>query len=55
MEVDIEENNKGKKLKVSSEFVLQIVQHPTSNIIVTSGKALGTEKHIMEHYRYLNF
>ena len=31
------------------------MQHPTSNIIVTSGKVVGIEKYIMEHYSYLNF
>ena len=41
MEID-EENKKGKKLKVSSEHVLHIVQHSTSNIIVTSEKVVGT-------------
>ena len=43
MEIDNEENKKGKNLKVSSKHVLQIMQHSSSNITAPSGKVGGIE------------
>lgn len=53
-EIDADDR-KGNEFKVSSEPFLQIVEYPSSNIIVTKGKSVEEYKSIVDHYNYLNF
>ena len=47
------EDRKEKKIKLSNEHVLQIMEYPTSNIMLTSEKSNKVEKSIIAHYNYL--
>ena len=49
------EDRKGKKIKMSNEPILKIMDYPTSNIMLTSEKYDKVEKYIIEHYKYLNY
>lgn len=48
-------DKKDKRPKLVKEHFLQVLQYPTTNMIVDEGKLVDMGKYLVEHYNYLLF